>query len=112
MYTQRDGKSNAGYLVQKGDSFVATAELVNYNKQPQKVYLTYDLEWAPGKTGVNTKGMLISISQCMGKNIRTSTTGPTNTTSGKFTVMEDGTILAARGHLHGKILPVDFNFLV
>jgi len=100
MYTQRDGKSDAGYWVQKSDSFVATAELVNYNKEPQKVYLTYDLEWAPGKVGVNTKGMLISISQCMGKNIRTSTTGPTNSTSGKFTVLEDGKILAARGHLH------------
>jgi len=32
--------------------------------------------------------------------IRLSTTGPTNTTSGKFYFMEDGRVLGARGHLH------------
>ena len=80
---------------------MANIDLVNYSKDSQTVYVTYDLEWTKGKPSVNTKGMLVSVTQCMGKQIRLSQSGPTNTTSGKFTFLEDGTILTARGHLHG-----------
>jgi len=100
LYTSRDGKANAGYFVEKGDSFMAMVELVNYNKEAKKVLITYDLEWLPSKVGVNTKGMLLSISQCAGRQIKVSNQGPTNTTSGKWSFMEDGNLLAARGHLH------------
>jgi hypothetical protein len=103
MYTQRNGKSSAGYWVAGGDRFAANVVLVNYNKKEAEVYVAYDLEWTPGAPSSNSKGMLISISQCMGKgSIKMSPSGPTNSTSGKFTFMEDGAILAARGHLHGE----------
>jgi len=100
LYTARDGSSDAGYWVAPGDNFMANIDLVNYKSTPQTVYITYDLEWTPSKPSVNTKGMLVSVSQCAGKSIKLSQTGPTNTTSGKFTFLEDGHILAARGHLH------------
>ncbi|KAF2400595.1 hypothetical protein EJ06DRAFT_397833 [Trichodelitschia bisporula] len=107
LYTSRDGKANAGYHVGQGDAFMAMVELVNYNKEAKQVYITYDLEWTPRGQEVNSKGMLISISQCKGKAIKTSNAGPTNTTSGKWTVREDGNILAARGHLHDGGVAVD-----
>jgi len=100
LYTARDGSSKAGYWVSPGSSFTANIDLVNYSKESQTVYITYDLEWTMGKPSVNTKGMLVSVTQCMGKQIKLSQSGPTNTTSGKFTFLEDGTILTARGHLH------------
>jgi hypothetical protein len=102
LYVTSDGKSNTGYWIDQNDKFVANVQLVNYNSQPKKVYITYDLEWVPGKVGQNTKGVLISISQCSGRSIKLSQTGPTNSTSGKFTFTESGNIISARGHLHGE----------
>lgn len=103
FYTQRDGKSSAGYWVGPTDVFLANVVLVNYNKEDVQVSVAYDLEWIPEAPSSNSKGMLISISQCLGKgSIKMSPSGPTNSTSGKFTFVEDGTILAARGHLHGE----------
>jgi len=99
LYTARDGSSDAGYWVAPGDRFLANVDLVNYSKEQQTVYIIYDLEFAPKKPVANTKGMLVSISQC-GKMIKLSESGPTNTTSGKFSFLENGSILAARGHLH------------
>jgi hypothetical protein len=37
--------------------------------------------------------------------IRMSQAGSTNTTSGKFYIMEDGRILGGRGHIHGTPTP-------
>jgi len=49
--------------------------------------------------GQDMKNALVSVTQC-GGGIKTSPTGPTNTTSGKFFIMEDGKITRGRGHLH------------
>jgi hypothetical protein len=56
--------------------------------------------YQPGHVGVNTKGMLIALNQCGGTRIKTSTAGPVTTTSGKFSFLEDGVLIGARGHLH------------
>src|ERR1700760_711314 len=45
LYTARDGSSKAGYWVSPGSSFTANIDLVNYSKESQTVYVTYDLEW-------------------------------------------------------------------
>jgi len=100
LYTTADGKANTGFHMEKADKFLANVQLVNYNKESKKVYITYDLEFVPGKVGMNTQGLLISVTQCRGGQIKLSQTAPTNTTSGKFTVMHDGQIISARGHLH------------
>lgn len=99
-YTTEDGKLEAGYHVKKGDKFEANVVLVNYNKEPRNVFVTYDLEWSPGLIGSNTKGMLIAVNQCLGTRIKTSTAGPAITKSGDFTFLEAGKLFAARGHLH------------
>jgi hypothetical protein len=95
-YTSTDGTRNTGFHLNKGDTFLANAQLVNYNKEAKQVYITYDLEWVSGTIGKDVKGTLISVTQC-GSPIRLSASGPTNTTSGKFYIMENGKILGARG---------------
>jgi len=98
-YTSADGKRNSGYHVGKDDVFTGWAQLVNYNKEPAQVYIFYDTEWIPGIHGDNVKGVTVSAT-CGAGMIKASTSGPTNTTSGKFYIMEDGRILGARGHIH------------
>ncbi|QDS74106.1 hypothetical protein FKW77_009732 [Venturia effusa] len=100
LYTTEDGTVDAGYHIKQGEKFEANVVLVNYNKEPKNVLVTYDLEWSPGLVGANTKGMLIAINQCMGTRIKTSSAGPATTKSGDFTFLEGGKLFAARGHLH------------
>lgn len=95
-YTREDGSSDSGYWVAKGDTFLADVQLVNYNKEAKKIFITYDLEFSPGEHGVNAKGMLISVDMCRGVRIKTSATGPSNTTSGTFKILESGKIIGAR----------------
>jgi hypothetical protein len=101
LYTSPDGTRNTGYHVGASDSFTGWAQLVNYNKDSKQVYVYYDLEWVPGITGADVKTATVTATCGTSPAIRLSTTGPTNTTSGKFQFMEDGNILRARGHLHG-----------
>src|ERR1700760_612356 len=51
LYTSTDGTRNSGFHLNKGDVFLANAQLVNYNKEPKKVYVYYDMEWVPGIVG-------------------------------------------------------------
>jgi len=107
MYTSPDGTRNSGYHLNKGDKFLANFQLVNYNKRDESVYVFYDTEFLPGHPGIDTKGAVVSVTQCGSPVIKLSQSGPTNTTSGKFYVMEDGEILRARGHLHDGGVRVD-----
>lgn len=99
IYTSNDGTRDSGYHVGEKDVFTIWAQLVNYNKDPAKVYIFYDTEWIPGTVGDNVKGVTVSAT-CGAGGIKMSPSGPTNTTSGKFYIMEDGRILGSRGHLH------------
>jgi hypothetical protein len=100
VYTSDDGTRNTGYHVGAGDTFTGWAEIVNYNKEAKKIYVFYDLEWVPGIQGEDVKTATLTATCGGSPAIRLSTTGPTNTTSGKFYFMEDGKVLGARGHLH------------
>jgi hypothetical protein len=51
MFTDTRGALNTGYHIKAADKFNFWAQLVNYNKQPAKVYVTYDMEWVPGLVG-------------------------------------------------------------
>jgi hypothetical protein len=51
MYTDAAGTLNTGYYIKSTDKFNWWAQLVNYNKQPAKVYVTFDTEWYPGLVG-------------------------------------------------------------
>jgi len=100
LYTSEDGTRNTGYHIQAGDIFTGWAEIVNYNKVAKQIYVYYDLEWVPGIVGDDVKTVTLTAT-CGGMpGIRLSQSGATNTTSGKFSFMEDGAVLGARGHLH------------
>jgi hypothetical protein len=105
LYTSEDGTRNTGYHIGARDSFTGWAEIVNYNKSPKQIYVYYDLEWVPGIVGDDVK-MVTLTATCGGSPVvRLSTNGPTNTTSGNFYFMEDGSVIGARGHLHGTFPP-------
>jgi hypothetical protein len=48
---------------------------------------------------------IVVSATCGAGMIRMSQAGSTNTTSGKFYIMEDGRILGGRGHIHGTPAP-------
>jgi hypothetical protein len=102
VYTSDDGTRNTGYHIGAADTFTGWAEVVNYNKEAKKVYVFYDLEWVPGIVGEDVKTATLTATCGGSPMIKLSTSGPTNTTSGKFYFMEDGKVLGTRGHLHGK----------
>jgi hypothetical protein len=102
LYTSEDGTQNSGYHIGAQDSFTGWAQLVNYNKENKQIYVFYDLEWVPGTVGDDIKTATLTAT-CGGGQIKLSNSGPTNTTSGKFYFMEDGKVMGARGHLHGKV---------
>jgi len=99
MFTDTAGALNTGYHIKSTDRFNFWAQLVNYNKAPAKVYVTYDIEWVPGIVGQEAKTIVVSAT-CGAGLIRMSQAGSANTTSGKFYIMEDGRILGGRGHIH------------
>jgi len=99
MFTNPQGNLPAGYHIKSGDTFNYWAQLVNYNKEPAKVYVTFDTEWVPGLLGQDMKNIVLTAT-CGGGRIKMSEAGSTNTTSGKFYMMEEGRIMGARGHIH------------
>jgi len=100
LYASKDGSLESGFWVSAADRFIANFVLVNYNKEPKKVYIYYDLEWVPGLQGEDVKTATLTATCGGSPAIKLSTSGPTNTTSGQFYFMEDGKVLGARGHLH------------
>jgi hypothetical protein len=51
MFIDSKGTLPTGYHIRSTDYFNYWAQLVNYNKQPADVYVTFDIEWLPGKVG-------------------------------------------------------------
>jgi hypothetical protein len=50
-FTTPDGKFNSGFYLGNNDKMLMQAEIVNYRKEPQKVFLQFDVEYLPGKVG-------------------------------------------------------------
>jgi len=100
LYASKDGTLETGYWVSPTDRFMGTYVLVNYNKEPKKIYVFYDLEWVPGLVGDDVKTATLTATCGGSMAVKLSNAGPTNTTSGKFYFKEDGKLLTARGHLH------------
>ena len=118
LYASKDGSLESGFWVSPADRFLANCKLpvlltiqltnnhlvvlVNYNKEPKKVDILYDLEYLPGHVGKSVKSTLISASCGL---IKTSKTSAVNTTSSPMTFTEDGYIVLARGHIRQYIIP-------
>lgn len=99
MFIDAKGTLPTGYHIRAADYFNYWAQIVNYNKEAADLYVTFDIEWMPGTVGEDTKTIVVSAT-CGGGMIKMSNTGPANTTSGKFYLMEDGHIMGSRGHMH------------
>jgi hypothetical protein len=99
-YTTRDGAHQGGFHVGASDSFMMQIDLVSYKKEASKAYVTMEMEYLPGVIGPDTRETLLSVTGCGVGSIKISESGPTNTTSSKYTFTEDGQILGAKGHLH------------
>jgi len=61
-------EATAGYHMKKGDKITAWAKLVNYNKKPVDVYLTYDIEWKAGLVGDNVRYVLNILTEAFYSN--------------------------------------------
>jgi len=96
-YTSPDGNFNAGFWLEKDDVVVGLTELVHSRNVERTVYVLYDVEFVDGLIGVNSQGTTIDVHGCGGGGHggMVSTEGFTNTTSGKFVLWKDGTILNA-----------------
>jgi hypothetical protein len=49
LYTTPDGKFDSGFYLAKNDRILLAAEIVNYRKDPQPLYVQIDIEYVPGK---------------------------------------------------------------
>lgn len=101
-FTSTDGKYESGFFVAKEDTFGFQADLVNYNKEEKKVYVTVEIEYVDGLVGVDAISNLMSILGCEvghGKNgggyIHLNETGVAVTNSKRFPILADGTIVSA-----------------
>lgn len=100
VYTTEDGARDSGFHIGEKDGFSAWAQLVNYNKNDVAVYVTYDLEWVPGKLGDDVKTATLTATCGGSPMIKLSNAGPTTTNSTAFTFLQDGQLLGGRGHMH------------
>jgi hypothetical protein len=84
-FTSSDGSANTGYYIGKQDYFMNQVDLVNYNEASQKIYITFDIEYVPGKSGMrDAAATLMSVTGCQNMDLKPS----------------DGGEMAA--HAHGK----------
>lgn len=65
-FTTNNRRVNTGFYVSKNDRSIFFGELVNYKDKPQTVYAFLDLEYIPGKVGLDTSQEPISVTQCEG----------------------------------------------
>jgi len=99
-YTTKDKTHNGGFHIGANDAFMMNADLVSMNTNTSQIYMTFDMEYLPGKVGEDASETLLTVEACGGSRLRTSTSGPTNSTSGKYTFTQNGKIVLAKGHLH------------
>jgi hypothetical protein len=53
-YTTPDGKFESGYFIKNND-FAMQAEMINYSKDEQSVYIQTDIEYLPGLVGMDAQ---------------------------------------------------------
>jgi hypothetical protein len=87
----------SGFQMNPSSRFNAQIVLVNYNKQPKTVCVTYDLEYLQGHVGKKVKSSLVSAAGMIGP--RTNKNAAVNTTSSPMPFSEPGYVVTAKGHL-------------
>jgi len=100
LFTSRDGTFDSGFHLGESNTFLLQTDFVNYNKETKKVYVTFDIEYVDGITGVEASTNLLSVVGCGAGEPKVNLTGPAVTESKRFPILADGTIIALKGHLH------------
>jgi hypothetical protein len=103
MFTTPDGTFNSGYLVGPKQMIAMQAELVNYRKEEQKVYVTIDYEYVRGKADApaDSSVSLFSVTGCSFPDYhRDASKKVYNMSSAIVSLPMDGFIINAKGHLH------------
>jgi hypothetical protein len=95
-YTTPDGNMDSGYYISKDTTISVQAEIVNYKPVDQKIYLTMDVEYFPGKVGRDSMSTLLTVTGCSGKPGWYIEKPQVNMTSGEYPILRDGTIINAR----------------
>lgn len=108
-YTTPTGDLNSGYYISKEDKLVMNLDVINYTPQDKVVYTLNEIEYVPGKpSGLMDATMYVIVpGQCEGQYGLINGAGKQqfSVTGRAMNVTKDSTILAFRGHLHGKFHP-------
>jgi hypothetical protein len=66
LFTTPDGKFKSGYYIPQNAAFMMNAELINYRKENQEVYVTTDIEYLDGKQPdyLDASMSLLSVTGC------------------------------------------------
>lgn len=98
-YTTPDGAFDSGYYIGKAPVFTMQAELVNYLKEPQKIFVTMEYEYLPGKVAKNDASVsLFSVTGCELPDYHAPKDQPQyNITSARVPIPKDGYIINAKG---------------
>lgn len=100
FFTNYDGSYPSGFQIGDDDKFLLQTDLVNYNTDSRTVYVTFDIEYVEGHIGADAVTNLLSMTGYRVEEPKLNKTGPAITDSKKFPVLEDGHIVAMRGHMH------------
>jgi hypothetical protein len=60
-YTTQDGKFDSGYYIPPGVKATMSGEIINYLKEPQQVYIQFDIEYVPGHVGTEAIKAALSV---------------------------------------------------
>lgn len=100
-FTSSDGSANTGYYIGTSDHIMSQVDLVNYSETSQKIYITYDIEYVPGKEGMrDSAATLMSVTGCPKERtaagaIKLDPNGIAFTESPKFPITADATIVSS-----------------
>lgn len=100
LFTSKNGSFDSGFHATKNDKFIVQSDIVNYSNETRKVFLTFDLEYLDGIHGQDATPNLLSVTGCKIAAPKVNATGVATTTSQKFPVTVNGTIVSAKGHMH------------
>jgi stress up-regulated protein Nod 19 len=100
LFTSKDGSIESGFHIDEKTKFILQYDLVNYNVETKKVYVTLDMEYVEGQIGMEATSDLLSVTGCKIAEPKTDPNGAITTESKSFPVLVDGTIVGIKGHLH------------
>jgi hypothetical protein len=93
LFTTRDGSYESGFQIGKNDKFLLQSDLVHYNEEDKKIFVTFDFEYVEGHVGVDAAPNLLSVVGCKLLEPKIDAAGPAVTNSKNFPILVDGTII-------------------